>query len=181
LVVAFTLLACHPFTTYPVSLLLARAVRGVKAPSMRLDTANLSVAVLCCAYNEETVIRAKLENSLRLRALEPSTRILFYTDGCTDRTAALIAEQADDIHLIASDKRHGKKSRHDLLAAAAGDVDVLLFTDANVRRRRGGDRRGAPRFADPEIGCVCGHLVYVNAGTARPPTPARATGRSTSG
>src|SRR5258708_7247995 len=125
LVVAFALLACHPFTTYPVSLLLARAVRGVKAPSMRCDTANLSVAVLCCAYNEETVIRAKLENSLRLRALEPSTRILFYTDGCTDRTAALIAEHADDVYLIASEKRHGKSPGTTPVAAPAGDPAVL--------------------------------------------------------
>jgi len=146
---------------------------------MRLDTANLSVAVLCCAYNEETVIRAKLENSLRLRALEPSTRILFYTDGCTDRTAALIAEQADDIHLIASDKRHAK-SRHDPARGRRRRRRRAAVHRRQRARRRGGDRAVAPRFADPEIGCVCG-ICLCQCGGQRDANAGTRYGRSTSG
>jgi len=159
--IGFALLASHPFVTYPLSLLAVRAVAGVKPRRPTVDSSGLAVAVLCCAYNEESVIGAKLENSLQLKAANPSTRVLFYTDGCTDRTAEIIAA-TDGVRLVASERRQGKSHGMNLLAAAAGDVDLLLFTDANVRVD--GDAIAAARraFADPSVGCVCGHLVYVN-------------------
>src|SRR5258706_10480030 len=161
---AFALLALHPFITYPLSLLAARALHRVPPPRVRDDTGDLTVAVLCCAYNEEAVIGAKLENSLGLQAAEPGTRVLFYTDGCTDRTAQIIAGAGDRVRLIASDKRQGKSHGMNLLAAAAGDADILLFTDPNVRVDAGAIAAVRRAFADPEVGCVCGHLVYVNPG-----------------
>ncbi len=161
LMAAFLALACHPFATYPLSLIAARALRGAR-PSAAGQPRPLRVAVLCCAYNEAAVIRAKLDNSLALQDAEPSTRLLFYTDGCTDRTAAIIAEQGERVRLMASDRRHGKSHGMTLLAAAADDVDVLLFTDANVRVDADAIAAVRRAFADPEVGCVCGHLVYVN-------------------
>jgi cellulose synthase/poly-beta-1,6-N-acetylglucosamine synthase-like glycosyltransferase len=159
--IGFALLAGHPFVTYPLSLLAVRAVAGIQPRRPTADSSGLSVAVLCCAYNEETVIRAKLDNSLALQVANPSTRLLFYTDGCTDRTAEIIAA-TDGVRLVAGERRQGKSYGMNLLAAAAGDVDLLLFTDANVRVD--GDAIAAVRraFADPSVGCVCGHLVYVN-------------------
>jgi cellulose synthase/poly-beta-1,6-N-acetylglucosamine synthase-like glycosyltransferase len=159
---AFALLALHPFVTYPLSLLAARALHRVPPPRVRDDTGELTVAVLCCAYNEEAVIAAKLENSLALQAAEPTTRVLFYTDGCSDRTAQIIAGAGDRVRLIASDKRQGKSHGMNLLAAAAGDVDILLFTDANVRVDAGAIAAVRRAFTDPAVGCACGHLVYVN-------------------
>jgi cellulose synthase/poly-beta-1,6-N-acetylglucosamine synthase-like glycosyltransferase len=159
---AFALLALHPFFTYPLSLLAARALHPAPPPRVRDDTSELTVAILCCAYNEEAVIGAKLENALALQAAEPTTKVLFYTDGCTDRTAQIIAAAGERVRLIASDKRQGKSHGMTLLAAAAGDVDILLFTDANVRVDAGAIAAARRAFADPAVGCACGHLVYVN-------------------
>ena len=164
LMAAFAALAGHPFATYPLSLLAARLVRGARARRLPAESPPLSIAVLCCAYNEAAVIGAKLENSLRLQEQASSTRVLFYTDGCTDRTAAIIAEAGDRVRLIASERRHGKSHGMNLLAAAAGDADVLLFTDANVRVDPDAVAAVQRAFADPTVGCVCGHLVYVNPG-----------------
>jgi cellulose synthase/poly-beta-1,6-N-acetylglucosamine synthase-like glycosyltransferase len=161
LLVGFAALACHPFVTYPLSLLAVRAVAGAMPRRALADTRSLKVAVLCCAYNEATVIGAKLANARELAAADPSTRFLFYTDGCTDRTAELIAADGT-AQLIASERRQGKSHGMNLLAAAAGDVDVLVFTDANVRVDPGAIAAVRRAFADPAIGCVCGHLVYVN-------------------
>src|SRR4051794_15788175 len=115
LMAAFALLAVHPFVSYPLSLLAARALGRVTPARVRDDTRELRVAVLCCAYNEAAVIGAKLENALALQAAEPSTRLLFYTDGCTDRTAELIAAHGARVRLIASDKRQGKSHGMNLL------------------------------------------------------------------
>jgi cellulose synthase/poly-beta-1,6-N-acetylglucosamine synthase-like glycosyltransferase len=161
LLTGFALLACHPFLTYPLSLLAVRAVAGTRPTRPTGDTANLTVGVLCCAYNEEAVIGVKLENALALRAAEPSTRLLFYTDGCTDRTAAIIGA-TEHVRLIAGERRQGKSHGMNLLAAAAGDVDLLLFTDANVRVDSSAIAAVRRAFADASVGCVCGHLVYVN-------------------
>jgi cellulose synthase/poly-beta-1,6-N-acetylglucosamine synthase-like glycosyltransferase len=163
LVAAFALLAGHPFATYPLSLAVARALGGAPPRGPAADPGRLRVALLCCAYNEETVIRDKLANALQLKARDPSTEILVYTDGCTDRTAAIIAEHAD-VRLIAGDRRYGKSHGMNLLAAAAGDVDILMFTDANVRIDEHAITAVRRAFADPSVGCVCSHLVYVNAG-----------------
>ncbi len=58
---AFVLLAFHPFITYPASLFIAsklyrpsRFVREWSPPAR--------IAILFCAYNEESVIEEKLEN-----------------------------------------------------------------------------------------------------------------------
>lgn len=162
LVAAFALLAIHPFVTYPMTLALARGLAGARPSRPAADPGGLKIAVLCCAYNEETVIGDKLANAQRLKAQDPTIQFLFYTDGCTDSTAAIIAEHAD-MRLIASDRRYGKSHGMNLLAVAAGDVDILMFTDANVRIDDDAIAAARRAFADPAVGCVCSHLVYVNA------------------
>ena len=63
------LLAAHSFVTYPLSLVLLRALLS-NAPAQDSDTktkASLAggrerIAMLMCAYNEERVIQAKIDN-----------------------------------------------------------------------------------------------------------------------
>ena len=39
---------------------------------------------------------------------------------------------------------------------------LRFFTDANVQLDEDGFAHLARYFSDPDIGCVCGHLIYVN-------------------
>ena len=68
---------------------------------------------------------------------------------------------AIDLHVSA--ERHGKTYGMNLLAAKAR-APVLIFTDANVIMDLACVRDFRRYFADPEIGCVCGNLVYTNQG-----------------
>jgi len=43
------------------------------------------------------------------------------------------------------------------------EASVIVFTDANVIVEPAALGRLRPYFADPAVGCVCGHLQYVNA------------------
>ena len=171
-VFAFALLALHPFLTYPFSLLVAGGLVRRKAFA---DSANLpdtpgysvrSVAVLFCAYNEETVIEQKLRNCLALQARDPDLRILVYTDGCSDQTAAIARRFADRIQLIEGRDRRGKSFGMNQLARTARmrTADILFFTDANVILDDDVLLAMRREFADPSVGCVTGHLAYVNAG-----------------
>jgi cellulose synthase/poly-beta-1,6-N-acetylglucosamine synthase-like glycosyltransferase len=160
------LAACHPFTTYPWSLIVLQALRPQKrACSDRMSTAHLDCAICVCAYNEERVIARKVENLLALRAREPDLEIFVYVDGASDRTAEILREYGSQIDLHVASERHGKTYGMNLLASKAR-APILIFTDANVIMDMDcvGDFRRY--FADPEIGCVCGSLVYTNDGAS---------------
>jgi cellulose synthase/poly-beta-1,6-N-acetylglucosamine synthase-like glycosyltransferase len=87
--------ALHPFTTYPVSLVLLRLLSIGRVRKQRNDSEPLEVlsprdiAICMCAYDEEKVIVAKLENLLTLKRAYEGLEILVYVDGATDRTAEL--------------------------------------------------------------------------------------------
>lgn len=157
--------AFHPFTTYPLSLWILRQWRfsplpkqdGASAPSPA------EMAICMCAYNEERVIAAKMENLLALRVREPDLQILVYVDAANDGTADILRRYADRIDLHVSTQRHGKTHGMNLLSAQA-TADVLVFTDANVMLDVGCIEDLRRHFAAPEVGCVCGHLQYTNPG-----------------
>ena len=122
----------------------------------------LSCAICVCAYNEDRVIERKVKNLLALRQLEPGLEILIYVDAATDKTPEMLRRYTDVLTYVHfSTERHGKTYGMNLLASKA-KASLLIFTDANVVMDMEcvGDFRRY--FADPDVGCVCGNLVYTN-------------------
>jgi len=154
----FAAVGVHPFTTYPLSLAaLARfRPRPVAAKSVVADA---RVALCVCAYNEEKVIRAKAENMLSMRKATPGLELLVYVDAASDRTADILREYETEMTVIVSPARHGKTYGMNTLVQAAS-ADFVVFSDANVMFAPDAIPCLLSRFADPEVGCVCGHLVY---------------------
>jgi cellulose synthase/poly-beta-1,6-N-acetylglucosamine synthase-like glycosyltransferase len=76
-----------------------------------------------------------------------------------------LQQYASQIDLHIASERRGKTWGMNLLASKA-KASILIFTDANVMMDLDcvGDFRRY--FADPEIGCVCGNLVYTNSGAS---------------
>ncbi|HYD32632.1 MAG TPA: glycosyltransferase family 2 protein [Azospirillaceae bacterium] len=159
----FLAAALHPFTTYPLSLMALRRLwpeplaPEIVTPADRQET----FAVCVCAYNEETVIRAKVENLLAMRKALGGLEILVYVDAATDRTAAILREYQDELTLLVSPERRGKTYGMNLLVRMA-KADVVIFTDANVIVDPQMIGNLKSYFADPSVGCVCGHLIYTN-------------------
>jgi cellulose synthase/poly-beta-1,6-N-acetylglucosamine synthase-like glycosyltransferase len=157
------LAACHPFVTYPWSLIVLQAMRPAPPAATERSESRSSCAVCVCAYNEERVIHRKVDNLLALRAQEPDLEILIYVDGASDRTADILREYGTAVDLHVSAERHGKTYGMNLLAAKARAA-VLIFTDANVIMDLACVRDFQRYFGDPHVGCVCGNLVYTNPG-----------------
>jgi len=156
------LAACHPFITYPWSLIVLQALRPAKRScSESIPDAQLNCAICVSAYNEERAIARKVENLLALRAREPGLEILVYVDGASDRTAEILREYESQIDLHVATERHGKTYGMNLLAAKAR-APILIFTDANVIMDMECVRDFRRYFRDSGIGCVCGNLVYTN-------------------
>jgi cellulose synthase/poly-beta-1,6-N-acetylglucosamine synthase-like glycosyltransferase len=123
-------------------------------------------AIIFCAYNEEAVIDEKLRNCLALSDIDPATRTFVYTDGCSDRTVEIARSYGERIHLVEERTRRGKSvGMNQLVERAQGwGAELLLFTDANVMVDAGAVATLRQSFADPQVGCVCGHLDYINEG-----------------
>jgi cellulose synthase/poly-beta-1,6-N-acetylglucosamine synthase-like glycosyltransferase len=152
-------LAAHSFTTYPISLwLLARLRPRPIATGQRPATAALCV----CAYNEEGVIRAKAENMLALRDAFPGLEILVYVDAASDRTAEILREYEASITLVVAPARMGKTHGMNTLVGMT-TAECLVFSDANVMFAPDAIPRLLAPFADPQVGSVCGHLLYSQA------------------
>jgi len=157
----FLLCFLHPFVTYPVSLLLIRLCRGRSRIHPLSVTQGESIAVCFCAFNEEGIIEAKMQNLLELRRRLPSLEILAYVDAATDRTAELLRLHAPEIKLHVSSQRHGKTYGMNLLVDMS-EAPIVVFTDANVMLDSAALTNLLHYFADPSVGCVCGHLIYTN-------------------
>jgi cellulose synthase/poly-beta-1,6-N-acetylglucosamine synthase-like glycosyltransferase len=162
--IAALLVAMHPFVFYPLSLIALRRFRTVPVTPRPPQTSDGPRYAICvCAYNEEAVIQRKAENLLSLRRVIPDLEILIYVDGASDRTADLLAPYALDFRIHVSLQRHGKTHGMNLLVAASR-APIVLFTDANVMLDAASLLNLSRYFADPRVGCVCGHLVYTNSG-----------------
>ena len=157
----FALLTVHPYTTYPLSLILLARCGAGRPIRFHAAAPPTSFDIVFCAYNEAGSIAAKLANCLAIAERYPNVRVHVFNDGSTDATGAVLARHADRVRVVDSPERHGKSTgMNRLLAGCRGDITV--FTDANVRLDVDGFADLARYFSDPAIGCVCGHLRYVN-------------------
>jgi len=152
------LLAAHPFTTYPASLwVLARgtARKPLSGPIPQ------TIAVCVCAYNEASVIGDRVRNLLAMRALHRDLEILVYVDAATDDTARILYAFGDAIKVVVATERHGKTHGMNRLVAMT-KAEIIVFSDANVMFAKDAVAKLVAPFADPAIGCTCGHLRYVD-------------------
>ena len=159
----FLLLALHPFVTYPASLWVGSKLARYKPTLLSPDTPQ-RVAILFCAYNEEAVIAEKLRNCLEICANDGNAGVYVYADGCSDRTVEITRAFGDQIYLIEGKTRQGKSAGMNELARTArqGGADILFFTDANVLLDLDAIDAMRREFVDASVGCVTGHLDYVN-------------------
>lgn len=160
----FLLVGVWPFGPYQLSLLIARWLcRFPPAPRPGvLEAEEQTFAICLCAYNEAAVIEDKIRDLLRLKeANDGHLDIAIYVDAATDGTADVVRSYADRIRTVISPERHGKTHGMNLLVAGT-TTSIVMFTDANVRIDASAISVLKRYFADPDIGCVCSHLSYVN-------------------
>jgi cellulose synthase/poly-beta-1,6-N-acetylglucosamine synthase-like glycosyltransferase len=161
----FFLIACHPFITYPLSLRVLRAIRPrpLRPDPAAVGAASPTFAVCVCAYNEAPVIERTIRNLLAMRdALGGNLQILLYVDGATDGTAEIALRYSDQIDFIISPENRGKNHGLNRLADRVR-AELVVLIDANVEMPVESFANLKTYFADPTVGCVCGHLTFINA------------------
>nr|WP_281422876.1 glycosyltransferase [Sphingomonas yunnanensis] len=120
-----------------------------------------SLAICMSAYNEESVIAAKVERLLEIAAAYGPATIHVYADAPADGTVAILNRYADRIDLVVGAERAGKTAGMNLLVNRSRS-DYLLFTDANVESDANAAIELAAALRDPSVGCASAKLIYSN-------------------
>jgi len=123
----------------------------------------LSVSLIISVYNEESVIRAKIENALELDYPQELLEIIVSSDGSTDGTHDIAAQFKDPRVVLKSFERLGKtECLNRVVPEALGDI--ILFTDANSMFPKNLLTNLTKNFHDPDVGLVTGWTKYVKVG-----------------
>lgn len=112
------------------------------------------VTLVIPAYNEEDFILEKVKNSLALDYPADKLRILFITDGSSDRTPEILAEQAG-IELSHQARRAGKAAAENR-AMGLVNTPIVVFCDANTYLNRDCIKNLVRHYSDPKVGAVSG-------------------------
>ena len=131
--------------------LFAGAPRKAVMPS---DEQLPTITLLICAYNEEDVVAEKMANTLAIDYPREKFRIMWVTDGSTDRTNELL-KAYPEVDVVFSPERRGKSAalKHGLQELK---TRYVAFTDANTMINPGAMKEIARLFTDPTVGCVSG-------------------------
>ena len=155
------LLVVWPYIGYPAWLVIVRALRPKKQretdPGFELPMVTLVVS----AFNEASVIRSKLENSLALDYPQDLLEILVISDASDDGTDEIVNEfSADGVRLARQEPRRGKSAGlTEFVPSANGEI--IVFSDANAIYHPDAICKLINRFCDPEVGYVVGQQKHV--------------------
>ena len=149
----FVIAVLYTYFGYPLLLALLARLRPVPqyAPG-ELPSATLLIA----AYNEETVIARKIENSLELDYPRQKLQILIAADGSDDRTVEIVRSFSNQgIDLSFDPARAGKMAAiNRAMLNATGEI--IVFSDANNSYAPNTLLELLKPFTDPSIGAVSG-------------------------
>ena len=165
LVVAFwasVFLVAHTYLIYPILLYLLTV--GRRAPRYSPPGDGPEVSIIIAAYNEESVLRAKLENTLALDYPAEKLDVVVVSDASTDGTDRIASDFAGrGVRLHRMPERSGKTAAQNAAVELARGA-YLVFSDANSMYAPDALKQLLAPFAAAAVGCVCGELRYANPG-----------------
>lgn len=120
------------------------------------------VSLLIPVFNEDSVIRRKIENSLSIDYPRSKMEIVVASDGSTDDTNRMIsAYSKKEIRIILYKKRRGKS---EVINRTVPKLigDIVIFSDASAMLETDAIKNIVEDFRDSDVGCVSGKYVLVN-------------------
>jgi poly-beta-1,6-N-acetyl-D-glucosamine synthase len=142
-----------------------RIIKGKPVLPVVADDDLPTCTLVVAAYNEESVMEEKIQNTLALNYPENKLEFIFITDGSTDGTMDIVKRYPRIRHMH-SDERKGK------IVAVHRAVDtvtteVIVFTDANTFLNADALINICRHYSDAKVGAVAGEKrVHAEAGDA---------------
>jgi glycosyltransferase involved in cell wall biosynthesis len=144
-------LILYPYFGYPLLLFLISLAR--KKSVQKKEIAPL-VSIIIAVYNEEKVIRRKIENILSLDYPHDKFEILVISDCSTDSTDQIVKQfETSEVKITTLKQRMGKHYAQKIGISQANG-EIIAFTDAAPLLEREALSNIIKNFADPTVGCV---------------------------
>jgi len=151
------------FVGYPILM----AIVALKAkPGNKDYSFQPFVSIIVPTYNEEKVIKKRIENLFELSYPKDKYEVIVVDSGSVDNTTRIVEnvvkqDSSMSLKLIREEERKGKAS-----AINTGKEhvrgDIVLVTDANSVFDKNVLREMMPHFKNPEVGAVGGQYVVLN-------------------
>ncbi len=154
-------LVIYTYVLYPIGLYIYDRI--VTPKTFKKTDELLPVTLIIAAYNEEKVIKGRIENCLALDYPRELLEIIIASDGCDDATNDIVRGYKDKgITLFDYKERRGKVNVLNETVPKAKS-NIIVFSDANTMFSRDALKKLVKHFGDERVGCVCGGLHFVNA------------------
>jgi cellulose synthase/poly-beta-1,6-N-acetylglucosamine synthase-like glycosyltransferase len=134
---------------------------------VRTTSYNPKISIVVPAYNEEKIIRQKIENCLALDYPKELLQVMVCSDASSDRTAAMAAEYAGrGVTVIDYRERTGKTGvLNKSIPLAKGEIVIL--TDANTMFKSDAIKSLVSLYTSEKVGAVLGRVDLFNPENAR--------------
>lgn len=144
-------LVVYAYFGYP---LLLGAFSLLKARTVRKAEITPSVTFIITAYNEESRITHKLDNTLKLTYPRDHLEIIVASDCSSDGTDDLAKSyESRGVKLVRAPQRKGKEAAQKLAVQSSGG-EILIFSDVATILPEAAIANIVKNFADPTVGCV---------------------------
>lgn len=153
-IVFWTCLAVCVYVYFGYPLLL-RILSRVRPRPIAADSITPAVSFIVAAYNEEALIRRKIDNSLSLDYPGEKIEVIVISNGSQDRTDEIVASHGDPRVSLVRLATPGKANALNEGARRAKG-EILVFTDADFQLEPDALRILVRGFADASVGGVCG-------------------------
>ena len=157
--VSFIALA-HTYVVYPVLLKILASFTSPPSPLLKQERGVTAVSVLIAAYNEEKVIKEKLESIFNSDFSKEKIEVIVGSDASTDKTNEIV-KSFPNVLLIEFKGRSGKVNIINHLKTLAKH-EILILTDANVMFDKNTIQELTKHFSDPKIALVDSNMQNIN-------------------
>jgi len=160
LLILFLVLVIHSYVLYPIiiKIISQKKENGVN------NFYNPAVSIVLSAFNEDKVIRSRIENLAEQNYNFSSLEVLIGSDNSNDRTDEILLELQNKyswLRVFLFDKRRGKAAvLNDLIENAKNEI--LVFTDANTQFDNNALLELVKKFQTYYLGGICGRLILQN-------------------
>lgn len=154
-------LVLYSYFGYPIVLAIVGRFRR-RSPVPTEGFTNPTLCLIISAFNEEKIIRKKIENSIALDYPRELYSIVVASDGSDDETTSIAREYADHgVRLFHHEGRTGKSAVLNAVMPHLSE-EIVVFTDANAIFEKDALEKLVRNFSDTHVGCVVGKLRYVD-------------------
>ena len=155
------LLLIYIYVGYPA--LIVWMAKFLRRPVKKADVTPF-VTIVIPTFNEEVVIREKLENTLRLDYPRERLQIIVCDDASEDRTAEIAKAYAPQgVLLSQANARSGKVGGLNR-APELATGDIFIIADADILPSPDALRKLITNFADETVGCVLAQTKMASSG-----------------